>query len=143
MVTCSWLICTEDGFCDAELVLSPELGELYYWPETFVDEAAFVSCIPLQNFNGRLKRITVVQASRVCAGPGLWDAPDFTDCVNCGSLPDPENGFVSYNATTLGAVAIYTCDMFGYELVGPATRVCQGNLTVSEWSGEDPVCRCK
>ena len=120
---------------------SLELGEVYYWPETTVDDEVFISCQPV--FTDRRKRLVVAQASRVCTGPGLWDAPDFTDCVDCGALLDPENGLVNYNATTLGAVATYTCQIVGYELVGPATRVCQGNLAISGWSGEEPVCQCK
>ena len=143
MVTCLWLTHTENGFCDAEMAFSLELGEQYYWPETFVDDEAFIGCQPLTNVNDRDKRILLAQASRVCTGPGLWDTPDFTNCVDCGPLLHPENGLVSYNATTLGAEATYTCEMVGYELVGSATRVCQGNLTVSEWSGEEPICQCK
>ena len=135
---------TENGFCDAEIAFSVELGELYYWPETFVNDTALVNCDPLTNSITGRKRVAIfTQASRACTGPSLWDVPDFTECVNCGSLPNPENGLVSYNSTELGAVATYTCVTAGYELVGPATRVCEGPYADFGWSGEEPSCQCK
>ena len=56
--------------------------------------------------------------------------------VNCGPLPDPENGAVSHPTTVEGSVATYSCDA-GFALVGEETRVCQGDRI---WSGMEPTC---
>lgn len=101
-----------------------------------------INCSPIETSKKRLAELLSF-AFRLCAGPGLWEAPDFSGCVDCGSLPNPEYGVVDYDATTLGAGAAYACDTVGFELVGPALRVCQGNLTTFGWSGTEPVCQCK
>ena len=139
-----WLIHTENGFCDAEMTLSPELEIVYYWPETSVDVEAFIPCEtePFNpNADKRRKRIAPLlpEASRVCVGPRLWDEPDVTSCVDCGSLLNPEGGLVSYNATTLGAVATYTCEE-GFLLMGAPMRECLAN---GQWSEGEPFCEGK
>ena len=57
--------------------------------------------------------------------------------VDCGDLPDPNNGQVSLNGTAVGSIATYTCDA-GYNLIGNVQRMCQGN---GSWSGDEPVCQ--
>lgn len=56
--------------------------------------------------------------------------------MNCGPLPNPDNGAVSHPNTVEGSSATYTCDE-GFALDGEETRVCQGD---GNWSGEEPVC---
>ena len=56
--------------------------------------------------------------------------------VDCGDLPNPDNGQVTLTSTTFGSTANYTCDP-GFELVGIAMRTCMAN---GEWSGEAPTC---
>lgn len=57
--------------------------------------------------------------------------------VDCGDLDDPDNGDVTLTGTTLGSIAIYSCNN-GYFLEGKERRVCQSNR---EWTGRSPVCR--
>ena len=62
----------------------------------------------------------------------------FSTAVDCGSLPDPENGQVDHTAgTSLGQTANYRCNT-GYNLVGDSTRTCQAT---GEWSGSEPTCQ--
>ena len=57
--------------------------------------------------------------------------------VDCGKLPDPENGIVALSGTTSGSIANYTCTD-GYELTsGNNARVCEND---GKWSGVDPAC---
>ena len=51
--------------------------------------------------------------------------------VDCGLLPDPDNGTVMLTGTHVGSKATYSCDP-GYSRVGDATVVCQSNVN---WSG--------
>ena len=61
--------------------------------------------------------------------------------MNCGDLPDPENGAVSISSTAGGGMATYFCDEAGgYVLVGVQTRVCQAN---GIWSDQEPTCEGK
>ena len=60
----------------------------------------------------------------------------YSAAVNCGRLNAPGNGVIVVRDTTLGAVAIYTCDP-SFRLVGVESRVCQEN---GSWSGETPIC---
>ena len=60
--------------------------------------------------------------------------------VDCGTLSDPANGWVSHpSGTTFGQIAIYSCDP-GYSLIGESTRICQVNAT---WSGIATTCQRK
>ena len=59
--------------------------------------------------------------------------------VDCLNLTSPSNGQVSLATTTLGSVAMYTCDN-GYEVVGASMRECQAN---GSWSENEPVCESK
>lgn len=56
--------------------------------------------------------------------------------MDCGDLPDPDNGLVQLTNTTLGAAAAYDCD-FGFQLNGVETRTC---IETGEWSDEAPTC---
>ena len=55
---------------------------------------------------------------------------------NCGALPNPNNGEVTYSDTTYQSVATYSCDA-GFELVGDRTRTCSAEET---WTGSQPEC---
>ena len=59
--------------------------------------------------------------------------------IECDSLPDIKNGRVLLSGTTVGSTATYSCNK-GFVLVGESTRICQSS---GEWSGKEPVCRCK
>ena len=56
---------------------------------------------------------------------------------NCGreDIPNPENGQVTADATTLGSVATFTCNT-NFTLVGDEMRTCES----SGWSGRNPSC---
>ena len=56
--------------------------------------------------------------------------------VSCGTLTNPANGQVSYNAGMFGQIATYSCDL-GYNLVGDSNRTCQAT---GVWSGSTPTC---
>ena len=57
--------------------------------------------------------------------------------VDCGTLTDPANGWVTLTVgTSLGQVATYNCNT-GYNLVGDSTRTCQAE---GNWSGSAPTC---
>lgn len=59
--------------------------------------------------------------------------------ADCGSLPDPANGDVSYSSTLQGSVATYTCSV-GREVFGVSSRTCPPS---GDWSGDPPICVCK
>ena len=56
--------------------------------------------------------------------------------LTCESLEAPVNGQIRVRGTSVGSVALYTCNS-GFMLEGDAFRTCQGN---GEWSGEEPTC---
>lgn len=61
--------------------------------------------------------------------------------INCGSLNEPQNGFVSLSATAVGATATYSCKQgFVLEPEGENTRVCNQS---GNWTHSVPVCRGK
>lgn len=65
----------------------------------------------------------------------------FVAVVDCGALPDLENGSIKLleSRTTHGAFADYTCKV-NYTLVGDTRRRCgDGGI----WSGHQPQCLCK
>ena len=68
---------------------------------------------------------------------GTFDEPDVVDCIDCGLLQPPENGFLDQNSTGFEAIVTYSCEM-GYFLVGEESRECGINGT---WSGNDPICQ--
>ncbi|KAK9882914.1 hypothetical protein WA026_023762 [Henosepilachna vigintioctopunctata] len=81
----------------------------------------------------------VGQPSRRCLNNGAWSGgPPSCRYVNCGSLPEIDNGFVTLkeSRTTFGAQAIYTCKD-NYTLVGNKMRECDEN---GVWSGKTPEC---
>ena len=55
----------------------------------------------------------------------------------CDHLPDPDNGNVVFNGTTVGSVAKYSC-ITGYVLKGQRSRKCLSN---GVWSGSAPICK--
>ena len=59
--------------------------------------------------------------------------------VDCGDLSSPSNGLVQFALTTLGAIAVYTCDS-GYMIEEGPSRTCEAN---GNWSGNTPTCECK
>ena len=57
--------------------------------------------------------------------------------VDCGSLPDPENGRVkAVSGTTYNNTVQYSCNA-GYMLIGEEMRTCQSNLS---WIPPAPYC---
>ncbi|XP_045463202.1 sushi, von Willebrand factor type A, EGF and pentraxin domain-containing protein 1 [Harmonia axyridis] len=81
----------------------------------------------------------VGEPSRRCLNNGVWSG-SAPSCryVNCGALPDIENGFVTLkeSRTTFGAQAVYTC-RDNYTLVGNKMRECDENEI---WSESTPKC---
>lgn len=59
--------------------------------------------------------------------------------MNCGTLPNPDNGVVDVPITTEDGIATYSCSE-GHILVGVVSRVCQPDGT---WSDQAPTCRGK
>ena len=60
--------------------------------------------------------------------------------VDCGTLPDPRNGWAHISPNTLlGAVVIYRCKL-GFQLNGQERRYCEAN---GQWSGVAPTCNRK
>jgi hypothetical protein len=77
----------------------------------------FPYCSPLSCFEGILSYLYAVVAT-------------------CGKPPSPQNGFVKFSRTTVGARAIHYCKK-GFVLRGRRVRVCRGNR---RWSGRTPRC---
>lgn len=61
----------------------------------------------------------------------------FYTAIDCETLSNPENGFVSVNGVTIGAIATYGCNP-GFILVGRRVRICRND---GQYSGVEPVCR--
>ena len=59
--------------------------------------------------------------------------------IDCGPLESPDDGSVSYAASTYESEATYDCDP-GFKLNGTATRVCNEH---GIWSGNAPFCEKK
>ncbi len=59
-----------------------------------------------------------------------------TVAVDCGTLPNPSNGFVNLITTTLGSPASYSCDL-GFQLRGVEVRIC---VETGVWSDQAPIC---
>ena len=116
------------GFCDAVVEFDAVLKLVYVWPETTGGEMAMTECFPGSNNS----------AVRQCLVGGGFEDSNTTDCIDCGSLEPPLNGFLDLNDTSFQSVAIYSCET-GYNLIGEL-RTCTINAT---WSGEDPVCQSK
>ncbi|GBN09560.1 Sushi, von Willebrand factor type A, EGF and pentraxin domain-containing protein 1, partial [Araneus ventricosus] len=74
---------------------------------------------------------------RLCTAEGQWEGPE-PQCVQirCAQPPSLSNGEIRNHDTTYRSVVQYTCHR-GYELKGPAERVCLSDET---WSGADPSC---
>ncbi|XP_019850306.1 PREDICTED: sushi, von Willebrand factor type A, EGF and pentraxin domain-containing protein 1-like isoform X2 [Amphimedon queenslandica] len=73
-----------------------------------------------------------------CLANGEWsnDAPECKP-VNCGEIPSPKNGRVTfYPGTTFQSTATFTCRR-GFRLSGSRVRTCQAN---GSWSGRQPTC---
>ena len=57
--------------------------------------------------------------------------------VDCGTLGNPNQGSVSFQSTTVGSTATYSC-FKDYTLVGEDMRTCQSS---GVWSGSAPTCK--
>lgn len=57
--------------------------------------------------------------------------------VDCGALPEVQNGRAATSETVFQSVANYSCDN-GYNLVGVPSRTCESNAV---WSGAEPECK--
>lgn len=74
---------------------------------------------------------------RTCQASLQWTGePARCTPVDCGPLPRPSNGQVSFSDTTFEAVATYSCSV-GFLSVGPVRRTCQAS---GLWSEERPAC---
>lgn len=58
---------------------------------------------------------------------------------DCSVLPNPPNGQVTQNSTSVGSIARYSCDK-GFELNGAEERECLGD---GNWSEREPSCDSK
>ena len=56
--------------------------------------------------------------------------------VNCPNLDNPDNGFVTLDGTSLGSIAIYSCNT-GFKFDGPEMLTCARDGT---WSSQPPTC---
>ena len=60
--------------------------------------------------------------------------------VDCGPLPNPDNGQVDTSSgTTSESTATYTCDN-GYNLSGSQSRTCGAD---GLWASSEPICQGK
>ena len=74
---------------------------------------------------------------RTCQASLQWTGePARCTPVDCGPLPRPSNGQVSFSDTTFEAVATYSCSV-GFVRVGPVRRTCQAS---GLWGEERPAC---
>lgn len=135
------ITCREDGnwsssvpSCvpvDCGQLLNPENGFVVYETGyTLYGHTVQYSCGPNYTLNGPV--------NRTCTENGYWSDTE-PECLapDCGELADPQNGHVNTSfGTKHGDVAFYTCDG-GYELTGPASRLCLSNAT---WEGYPPSC---
>ena len=120
--------CIDGRFCDAETQNDTVLNLVYYWPETISGSTAEAPCFTGSNET----------ATRLCLINGFSE-PDTVNCIDCGQLTPPMNGFLFLNGTSFESVAEYSCET-GYDLIGEESRVC---TNYSTWSGEDPICQSK
>lgn len=75
-----------------------------------------------------------------CEASGKWsDDRPVCEPVDCGVLPDPENGRLIYKSDTTfyGDTVIYECED-NFTLTGNDTRVCDAD---GQWNGTDAVCK--
>lgn len=74
---------------------------------------------------------------RYCQSNGSWNGTDPVCLLkDCGLPLSIENGTVTFNTTTYGQSAVYSCNA-GYQLIGTETMYC--NQT-GEWDGTLPTC---
>ena len=66
---------------------------------------------------------------------------NFSRClvVDCGPLPSPKNGDVTYKDSLFGSAALYECRN-GFAIQGVSTRKC---LQSGKWSDSAPLCNGK
>lgn len=75
---------------------------------------------------------------RSCNADANWDNWVPTcEPVDCGSLPDPFNGSVSYSSTTFGSEAHYSC-YTGYTVSNTSIRTCNSD---GHWDALTPECK--
>ncbi|XP_064383648.1 CUB and sushi domain-containing protein 3-like [Halichondria panicea] len=81
----------------------------------------------------------VGSSKRLCQNYGSWagEAP-ICEQIECPVLKAPENGSVDDGDNLPGTIAKYTCDYYGFRLVGSNKRLCQ---KYGSWAGEAPICK--
>jgi CUB/sushi domain-containing protein len=115
--------CNIDRVVMCEALLDPAFGEVVS-RSNVVGSIATYECLPGYVLSG--------DRTRICMRNGMWTGdPPTCQPVNCGRLDAPRNGVIVVSDTTLGAVAIYTCDL-SFTLIGVESRICQEN---GSWSG--------
>ena len=109
--------------------LDPPVNGSVVAPVTTFEAAAFYVCDAGYSRSGDL--------TRTCGVDGTWSgSPPSCDPLDCGGLPDPDNGSVDADETTFGSEATYSCDE-GFELFGTESRTCQVS---GVWSDSAPEC---
>ncbi|CAI8036485.1 CUB and sushi domain-containing protein 3, partial [Geodia barretti] len=113
---------------DCGVLVDPTSGAVTLSNTTFTSSATY-SCNDGYSLVG--------DSTRTCLASGLWSgiAPNCT-VVDCGGLPDPENGAATVTDTIFNSTATFSCND-GYNLVGEETRRC---LASGSWSGSAPNC---
>lgn len=81
--------------------------------------------------------VLVGSSSMTCGAGGVWVGKMPTcKLIDCGPLPAPQNGDVTYKDSLFGSVALYECRS-GFAIQGVSTRKCQQS---GKWSDSAPVC---
>jgi len=71
-----------------------------------------------------------------CRLSSFYGLISLSPVVDCGPLPSPVNGTISFTQTVFNSSALYSCDN-GYLPSGPTMRTCQEN---GAWSGNNTTC---
>lgn len=73
-----------------------------------------------------------------------YSCPSFNAAADCGEPEAPPNGNVAFTSTTVGSVAVYSCDeAFDLNPLIPVTQTCAFDGTEAKWSGLEPKCMGK
>ncbi|XP_053405168.1 CUB and sushi domain-containing protein 1-like [Mercenaria mercenaria] len=113
---------------DCGFLSNPENGTVSMSSSTYMSTATY-SCLTGFSVTGSV--------TRICMSDGNWNssAPS-CNFVDCGSLPNPENGTVSMSGSTYMSTATYSC-FTGFSLIGSVTRICMSD---GNWNSSAPSC---
>ncbi|XP_003387839.1 PREDICTED: sushi, von Willebrand factor type A, EGF and pentraxin domain-containing protein 1-like isoform X2 [Amphimedon queenslandica] len=114
---------------DCGVLTPPQNGDVIFSSTAFRSTASY-RCRP--GFR------VVGTETRICQVNGEWSSTaPVCKPLNCVTLNNPENGFVSVSGSTVGAIATYSCNP-GFELAGRRVRICRND---GQYSGVEPICR--